>query len=69
MLLKFIGENGSMKLIKGKEYEVYIYSDIKYIYVRWFNEQGRVMCCPYSSPALFARNWTTPTYKESWRRY
>jgi hypothetical protein len=69
MLLKFIGENGSMDLVRGREYEVDIRSDHRFIYIKWFDEQGKVVYCPYSSPALFACNWTTPTYKESWRRY
>ena len=69
MLLKFIGENKSMDLVRGRDYEVDIRSDYRYIYVRWFNVEGQVVCCPYSSPALFACNWTAPTYKETWRRY
>lgn len=69
MLLEFIGENGSMDLVRGREYEVDIRSDYKYIYVRWFNELGQVVCCPYSSPALFACSWMAPTHKETWRRY
>lgn len=70
MLLKFIGDNSSMDLVRGREYEVDIRSDYKYIYVRWFNELGQVVCCPYSSPALFACNWMAPSYtKETWRRY
>ena len=69
MLLKFIGENGSMDLIRGREYEVDIRSDYKFIYVRWFNEKGQVVCCPYSSPALLACNWMKPDTKETWRKY
>lgn len=68
MLLKFIGENKSMDLIRGNDYEVDIRSDHKYIYVRWFGEQGKTMCCPYSSPALFACNWMKSDTKETWRK-
>ena len=69
MLLKFIGDNGSMDLIRGKEYEVDIRSDYRYIYVSWFNELGQVVRCPYSSPALFACNWMKSDTKETWRNY
>lgn len=63
MLLKFIGENNSMDLIRGQEYEVDIRSDYKYLYVRWFDPKtGKTMCCPYSSPALFACNWMKHSY-------
>ena len=68
MLLKFIGEDRSMNLERCKDYEVDIRSDHRYIYVRWFGKEGQTMCCPYSSPALFACNWMTPSVKEHWRR-
>lgn len=62
MLLKFIGENKSMGLRQGKIYDVTVKSDSRYLYVLWRTEQGKVMCCPYSSPAAFASNWTKPMY-------
>jgi hypothetical protein len=70
MLLRFIGENQSMNLVRGQCYEVDIRSDYKSIYVKWFNEKGQVVCCPYSSPALFACNWMKPSdINETWRKY
>lgn len=68
MLLKFMGENGSMGLIHGIVYDVDIFSGRKYIYVKWANEQGSLVQCPYSSIEQLACNWMTPTDKKETRR-
>lgn len=56
MHMKFIGEDGSMKLKHGKFYKTKIYSKDNLIFVRWFNG-WKSGCCPYSSPQSFAANW------------
>ena len=53
MLLKFIGENGSMGLIKDREYLVEVYSHNECIWVEWKPNYK----CPYASPQALARNW------------
>lgn len=60
MLLKFIGSDSSMGLHCGSVYDVDIYSESKYIYVRWLKDWCQAVVCPYSSPQAFARNWTRP---------
>lgn len=50
--LRFIGEDKSMGLRKGKVYSVRLSSASNYIWVRW--NKG---ACPYTSPKSFAMNW------------
>lgn len=56
MILKFIGEDGSMGLKKGKYYRVSIKSDGKYICVYWISD-GKSNMCSYSSPQALVLNW------------
>lgn len=61
MKATFIGKNGSMGLIHGRNYNVRIISQGRYIYVQW----GLVgMCyCPYSSLKKLQENWELETEK------
>ena len=52
MILKFIGENGSMGLTKNKIYSVEVYYDSVYVWVDWGERR-----CPYSSPDTMWENW------------
>ena len=52
MILKFIGADGSMGLIKGNVYTVEVSISDKFIYVDWGNRR-----CPYSSPETMWANW------------
>ena len=54
--MKFIGENGSMKLKHGKFYKTKISSRDNLIFVQWFDGWNSG-CCPYSSPQSLADNW------------
>lgn len=56
MLLKFIGEDGSMGLKKGKYYDCYIESHDEYIWVTW-KDGLTIMSCPYDSIGKLAENW------------
>lgn len=53
MLMRFIGENGSMGLVHGNVYSVRIFSYGPCIYVRWKNN-----FCPYSSFKKLQENWS-----------
>lgn len=57
MLLRFIGKDGSMNLIRGRAYDVFISRDYRYIYVNWYDDTDTVVRCPYASPEAFALNW------------
>lgn len=57
MVLTFIGKNGSMGLVHGKKYKVIVKSAVGYIWVEWFDVDGKIQICPYSSPQSFADNW------------
>ena len=70
MFLKFIGQDGSMRLKHDKVYNVRIESKNNYIWVVIPRFEFRHMVfdtwkCPYSSPQSFAANWTTINRKES----
>lgn len=58
MLLKYIGEHGSMGLCYGQTYEVSIYADDA-IFVKVFNQNTHkcIATIPYSSPQTLAENW------------
>lgn len=52
----FVGTDGSMGLKNGQTYNVSIFSEGSYIWVKW-NGGAK---CPYSSIAAVAANWETP---------
>ena len=56
MYLKFIGQNNSMGLKRGRIYRVKIFTSHDHICVCW----GFGKCCPYSSPKTLAKNWSKP---------
>lgn len=59
VLLKFIGKNGSMGLVYGKQYKVSVVSNGGYIWVKWYDKLLlQTVSCPYSSPQSFAANWS-----------
>jgi hypothetical protein len=68
MLLRFVGENGSMGLVRGIVYDVDIISGHKYVYVKWVNEKGNFVQCPYSSIEQLVSSWMTPSYDKKNRR-
>ena len=60
--LKFIGENGSMRLTHGETYKVELKTKDNFIWVIIPHFEFRHMIfgkweCPYSSPQAFAANW------------
>lgn len=58
MMLRFIGEDGSLGLEHGEVYEVKVFSREKWIWVSWKPRSGEPHnSCPYSSPLAFASNW------------
>lgn len=61
MKLKFIGKDGSMGLLAGKVYDVYIRTEDTHNKIvalidrgGWFGK----FYCPYDSPQAFAKNWS-----------
>lgn len=56
MLLKYIGEDGSMGLRKGEYYDCEISSYEDYIWVRWTHKTV-TMSCPYGSIRSFSASW------------
>ena len=58
MRLKFVGKDGSLRLTRGKIYEVELSSTAGHIWVHWGHESFEK--CPYSTPQSFAANWVKP---------
>ena len=56
MLLKFIGEDGSMGYRNGKVYNLWFLANSRYIGIR---AKGMPVCI-YESPQSFAANWCKP---------
>lgn len=56
MILRFIGNDGSMGLRHGLTYNVRITSNCSYIIASFYNGKD-FLSCPYSSPQSFAANW------------
>lgn len=54
MLLKFIGEDGSMGLRHGEFYDCTIKSHDGYIWVYWDDD---LKACSYGSIEKLAKNW------------
>lgn len=54
MLLRYIGEDGSMGFRHGRTYDVRLSSNNVWIWVH--TRLG--LYCPYESPQAFAENWT-----------
>lgn len=52
----FIGEDGSMGLIRGKVYDIDIKLEGEYIMVHWSDGRGT---CPYQSIQSLYNNWAT----------
>ena len=61
---RFIGET-SCGFVSGFVYELQIYTDSRWVWVRDRNSAAK---CPYSSIKTLAENWEIPT-KEDFRRY
>ena len=59
--MRFIGEDGSMGLKKGKAYFVRIYTKLGHIVVCWDNAGNKV--CPYSSIKTLCENWESVELK------
>lgn len=62
MKLRFIGQDGSMGLLKGQAYNVELKAKGNFIWVTIPRFEFRHMVwgkwsCPYSSPQTFANNW------------
>ena len=58
MLLRYIGVNGSMGLVKGRTYIVKIFSKDGRIWAEiWIDDRKFKETCPYDSPQSLARNW------------
>lgn len=57
MLLRFIGEDGSMGLRKGKIYECSVYTAGGYFWIRWDNCGLNNPSCPYKSFKKLFENW------------
>ena len=65
MYLKFIGADGSMRLNRGRIYNVRVKTHGDYIWVIIPSFEFRekvfgVWKCPYSSPQTFSANWEKP---------
>ena len=64
MQLKFIGEDGSLRLRNGQVYEVDVLTKVDYIWVCIpdfdLGEVTATWHCPYVSPQSFAANWRKP---------
>lgn len=61
MRATFIGQDGSMGLVHGREYDIQIFLDGKYIYVRW--GVFGLKYCPYSNLKRLQENWKLATEK------
>ena len=63
--LRFIGKDGSMGLEHGRVYEVKLFVQRGWLWVRWypnwpFPTSGEPPCaCPYETTQAFANNWST----------
>ena len=57
MLLRFIGQDGSMGLKHGEVYNVGLHSDTRFIWVHVRKSQIHQIKCPYDTPQAFAKNW------------
>lgn len=57
MLLRFIGEDGSMGLRKGKIYDCDVYAVEGCVWVRWNDCGSNNPACPYRSFKSLFENW------------
>lgn len=57
MKLKFIGKDGSMGLVHGKSYKVFLRSVGKYLIAYISKGLFNEIACPYGSVQAFAANW------------
>lgn len=58
MLLRFIGQDGSMGLKRHKVYDVRVRSDARHIWVHVCRLFEYDITCPYDTPQAFAKNWS-----------
>lgn len=56
MKMRYIGEHGSMGLVRGKEYKVSINTRYNYIVVTWSDFRGK-HACPYATIKAMLQNW------------
>lgn len=61
MKARFIGKNGSMGLVHGRIYNIQIWSDNDYIYVRWGS-----LTCPYTNLKTLHENWRAVEDEETY---
>ena len=58
MKLRFIGADGSLGLKHGEVYDVRLSTIEEVIKAHaWSRDDSFYVCCPYSSPKSFAKNW------------
>ena len=58
MLLRFIGKDGSMGLMKGQVYNTKVFSRGNAIFVSWvIPGKNKTRACAYNSPSALAKNW------------
>lgn len=61
MMYTFIGEDGSLKLEKGKNYNVLVDKQDDKIFAYIEIEPYKTIICPYNNMELFLNNWAPST--------
>ena len=61
MMYTFIGEDGSLKLEKGKNYNILVDKQDDKIFAYIEIEPYKTIICPYNNMELFLNNWAPST--------